>query len=207
MLVYVLGLLGVAVFAVSGALAAGQKHFDWVGVVVLAVITSLGGGTLRDVLLDRPLIFWIKDPNYLWVAIGSAFLTILYCSCLRPPMKALLIADALGLALFAIVGAQIAEATGVPALVVVVMGILTGVAGGVLRDVLSNDVPLLFRSTETIYSVTALGGILAYLLLQEFSVQRATSSIIGVVIIAALRLWAIFFDIKLPVFRTPSDTE
>jgi uncharacterized membrane protein YeiH len=205
MIVYYLGLLGVFVFAVSGALAAGEKQFDWVGVVVLAVITSLGGGTLRDVLLDGPAVFWIEDPNYLVVAIASAFLTILYCKWLRPPVKSLQVADALGLALFAIVGAQVAETAGVPPLIVIVMGILTGVAGGVLRDILANEVPLLFRPTETIYSVAALGGIVLYLALQEVGVERVAAAISGVVLISLLRLSAIFFDLKLPTFNVSGD--
>lgn len=205
MLLYYLGLLGVAVFAVSGALAAGEKQFDWVGVVVLAVITSLGGGTLRDVLLDRPLVFWIADVNYLLIAIASAFLTITYCKFQRPPKKSLVIADALGLALFSIVGAQVAENAQAPALVIVVMGMVTGAAGGVLRDVLSNDVPLLFRPTETIYSTTALGGVLLYLALQHGGVERPLAAILGVLLVAILRISAIFFDIRLPTFSLPEE--
>lgn len=113
MIIYYLGLLGVAVFAISGALAAGRKGLDWVGVVVLAVVTSVGGGTIRDVLLNRQTIFWIEDPSYLWVALAASFFTIAYVRFFKPPTDALLFADALGLALFTIVGAQIAEAEGV----------------------------------------------------------------------------------------------
>lgn len=172
MIIYILSLLGVAVFAISGALAAGRKGLDWVGVVALAVVTSLGGGTIRDILLNRKAIFWIEDPAYLWIIFPAACFTIAYVRFLKPPMNALLIADALGLALFTIVGAQVAEAENAAALVVIVMGILTGVAGGVIRDVLSSEIPLLFRSTETLYSVAALGGVLVYLLLQEAGLNR-----------------------------------
>lgn len=205
MVIYYLSLIGVAVFAISGALAAGQKQFDWVGVVVLAIVTSLGGGTIRDVLLNRELIFWIHDPNYLWVAFFSAFFTIFYCKFLKPPMKGLLIADALGLALFAIAGAQVAEDAGAPVSAIIVMGVITGVAGGVLRDVLANEVPLLFRATETIYSVAALGGIILYLYLQTVGIEKAMAAILGTVLIAVLRLSAIFFSIRLPIFNSPID--
>ncbi len=205
MIIYYLGLLGVAVFAVSGSLAAGRKGLDWVGVVVLAIVTSLGGGTIRDVLLNRQAIFWIENPSYLWIAFASSCLTILYVRFLRPPMNALLIADALGLALFSIVGAQIAEFESSSTIVIIVMGILTGVAGGVIRDVLTSEIPLLFRSTETLYSVAALGGILFYLLIQAFGVDRTIASFCGVGLGAALRFSAIFWKIRLPAFLVSAD--
>ena len=116
--------------------------------------------------------------------------------------RGLLIANALGLALSSIVGAQVAESAGVSLLVVVVMGILTGVAGGVLRDVLSNDIPILFRANETIYSVAALAGIVLYLSIQMLGLEKAIASMLGVSLIAVLRLLAILFDIKLPTFST-----
>ncbi|MCL4137891.1 UNVERIFIED_CONTAM: hypothetical protein GTU68_039501 [Idotea baltica] len=184
----------------SGALAAGEKSLDWVGVIALASVTALGGGTIRDVLLNRTDVFWIADTTFLWVILLSSFLTIAYVKFLKPPMNSLLIADALGLALFSIQGAQIAESEGAPFLIVVLMGILTGVAGGVLRDVLMNQIPFLFRASQPIYSVAAAGGILFYLLLQNFEVDAAIASWLGVAVIAALRLAAIVWKIKLPTF-------
>lgn len=205
MIIYYLGLLGVAVFAISGALAAGRKGLDWVGVVVLAVVTSVGGGTIRDVLLNRQTIFWIEDPSYLWVALAASFFTIAYVRFFKPPTDALLFADALGLALFTIVGAQIAEAEGVSTLIVIVMAILTGVAGGVIRDVLTSEIPLLFRSTETLYSVAALGGVLVYLLLQEFGLDKTFASLLGIAFVAILRFLAIIYKIRLPAFHVSEE--
>lgn len=200
MIIYYLGLLGVSVFAISGSLAAGRKGLDWVGVVVLATVTALGGGTLRDLLLNRETIFWVQDTMYLWVTFVSSCLTILYVKFFRPPDNALLIADALGLALFSILGAQIAEAMGSSSLVIIVMGILTGVAGGVIRDVLTGEIPLVFRPTETLYSVAALGGIIFYVLLQMIGVERNSASVCGISMVAALRFAAIFWKIRIPKF-------
>ena len=205
MIIYYLGLLGVAVFAVSGGLAAGRKGLDWVGVVSLGVVTSLGGGTLRDVFLNRSFIFWIAEPSYLWAACGASCFTILYFRFFKPPVNALLIVDALGLALFTIVGAQIAEAEGASFPVIVVMAILTGVAGGVIRDILMNEIPLLFRSTETLYSVAALAGTLLYLALQELSIDRSVASLCGIALVAVLRFAAIFWKIRLPAFHVGTD--
>lgn len=136
MVLYLLDLIGVAVFAVSGALAAGRKQMDLLGVAVIATVTAIGGGTLRDILLDRNPVFWIEDPTYLLVILAAAALTLLYARFHKPPRTSLLIADALGLALFTISGAQLAEEQKLSAVIVVLMGTITGTAGGVLRDVL-----------------------------------------------------------------------
>ncbi len=114
MLLYVLDLIGVAVFAVSGALAAGRKHLDLLGVIVLGLVTAIGGGTIRDLLLDRHPLFWLADPAYLIVIVAVALLTVAYVRWRPPPAATLLYADAVGLAMFSIAGARIAERAGVP---------------------------------------------------------------------------------------------
>jgi uncharacterized membrane protein YeiH len=201
MTVYALSLLGVAVFAASGALAAGRKRFDWIGVGVIAVVTAIGGGTLRDLLLDRHQIFWIADPAYLWVVLGSAVATLLYVRRRRPPRGSLLVADALGLALFTISGAQVAEQQGLPGVIVVTMGAITGAAGGVLRDVLCNEVPLLFGPMDTLYATAAIAGASAYLGLQAAGVERAPAALLGMGVVAGLRLAAIAWELRLPGAR------
>lgn len=199
MVFYILDLVGVAVFAVSGALAAGRTGLDLLGVVVLAALTAVGGGTLRDLLLNRHPIFWITDATYLTVIIVSALFTVGYVRVLPPPGNALLVADALGLALFAMSGAQVAEALQRPPLIVVLLGTMTGVAGGVLRDVITAQIPLLLR--RDIYATAAIGGIALYLLLQAAGMKRSWAFGVGMVLVAALRLFAIWWDWQLPVFR------
>jgi uncharacterized membrane protein YeiH len=201
MILYALSLLGVAVFAASGALAAGRKGFDWIGVGAIAVVTAIGGGTLRDLLLDRHPIFWIADPAHLWVVLGSATVTLVYVRRHRPPDSLLLVADALGLAFFTISGAQVAEQQGLPGLAVVAMGVITGTAGGVLRDVLCNEVPLLFGPLDTLYATAALAGAGAYLALQAGGVERDGAELFGMGLVAALRLAAIAWQLRLPGVR------
>jgi uncharacterized membrane protein YeiH len=198
MLLYVLDLIGVAVFAVSGALAAGRKHLDLLGVIVLGLVTAIGGGTIRDLLLDRHPVFWIADPVYLPVSLAAAVATMLYAGRRRPPENALAIADALGLALFTIGGAQVAEAGGANGIVVVVMGAITGVAGGVMRDVLSAEVPMILRRGQ-LYATPTIAGATAYLLLERGGVPTAPATLIGMGGIAVLRLSAIVWDLTLPV--------
>lgn len=203
MILYVLNLIGVAVFASSGTLAAGRKGFDLMGVAVISIVTAVGGGTIRDVLLDRHPVFWIADPLYLWTAFASAASTLVYVQHRNPPDNALLVADALGLALFGLAGAQIAEDLGLAGIIALLMGTITGVAGGVVRDVLTGEIPLLFRASETLYATPAIIGITAYLALEELQAGRPVASLVGMVIIVAIRFAAIFWKLRLPALRVP----
>lgn len=203
MLLYVFDLMGVAVFAVSGALAASRRGLDLFGIVVVAAITAIGGGTLRDLLLDRHPIFWILDSTYLAVTCAAALLTVAYVRFLPVPHRALLVADALGLALFAISGARIAETSGLGPVIVILLGTMTGVAGGVLRDVLSAQVPLILQ--REIYATAAVAGISVYLLLQALGVPRPIPSAAGMVSVVVLRLLAIRRGIHLPAGRPPPE--
>lgn len=190
---------GVAVFALSGALVAGRKRLDLLGVVVIAAVTAIGGGTVRDLLLDRHPVFWIANPIYLYVILAAAAAAIVYTRRFQPPERLLLVADALGLALFTISGAQIAESAGLPGIAVVLMGTLTGSAGGVIRDVLTAEIPMVLRRGQ-IYATAAIAGAVVYLVLQRAGVDRAAAGILGMSVVAALRLAAIVWHITLPVF-------
>lgn len=200
MLRYLLDMIGVAVFAISGALAAGRRGLDLIGVVVLGVVTAIGGGTIRDVLLNRHPIFWLADPNYLIVITASALLTVAYVRWRPAPHSALLVADALGLALFSVVGAQIAEGAGLPAVSCILLGTVTGTAGGVVRDVLGAEVPLVLRRGN-LYATAAIAGTGTYFLLQFAGIARANASFAGMFVCAALRFASIWWGLKLPVFQ------
>ncbi len=199
----VLDFVGVAVFAVSGALAAGRKHLDLLGVIVLALATAIGGGTIRDVLLARQPIFWLADGWYIVVITASALLTVAYTRWRRPPHSALLVADALGLALFSITGAQIAERSGLPAVSGIVLGTITGSAGGLVRDVLSAEIPLVLRR-GSLYATAAIAGTATYFVLERLGALRPIPSVIGMLVIVGLRLAAILWGLQLPVFKLDS---
>ncbi|MGF1459516.1 MAG: trimeric intracellular cation channel family protein [Leptolyngbyaceae cyanobacterium] len=197
---YVLDMLGVAVFAISGALTAGRKHLDLLGVMIVAFVTALGGGTIRDLLLDRSPVFWVQQPDYLLVAMGTGLLTILYTRYFSPPQRTLLLADAGGLALFSISGAQIAEAAQLHSLIVIFMGTCTGVVGGVMRDVLLVEIPMVLRSNN-IYATAAIAGIALYLGLQTLRLSTASAALAGMLAIIVLRLAAIVWGLSLPTYR------
>jgi uncharacterized membrane protein YeiH len=198
---YVLDLIGVAVFAVSGALAASHRGLDLFGIAVLAAVTAIGGGTVRDLLLGRHPVFWVKNPMYLYVILAATAIAVLGATYIANLETPLLVADALGLGLFALSGAQIAEQDHHAPIVIVLTGTMTGVAGGVVRDILSGVVPLLLR--RDIYATAAIAGICLYLLLQKTRIKRSWAFIIAILSVVALRLLAIAFSWQLPTFAAP----
>jgi uncharacterized membrane protein YeiH len=203
-LLFVLNLLGEAVFAVTGVLAAARKSLDLLGVLVIAIITAIGGGTLRDLLLDRHPIFWFHEKEHLLVIVAASVLTLIYLHYRRPPDRSLVIADALGLALFTIGGTQVAHGAGQPAVVAVIMGVMTGVAGGVIRDVLTAEIPLIFRRGN-LYATPAITGAALYLVLLGTGVPRPLPTVIAMTLIVGLRLASIVWGLRLPAFTLPVD--
>ena len=191
-------LIGCGVFAITGAIIAYQQKMDGVGVVVLAAVTAIGGGTIRDLLLDVP-VFWLEQTSYIYAIIVSSLIAILWInSSKKLPEKALELADALGLALFVVMGTEKALNAGAPPLTAVIMGTITGCFGGMIRDVLANEIPLIFR--KELYAVCCIAGALSYvLLLMHFSTM--ISSVVAFTIILLLRLMAIKWQLVMPVFK------
>jgi len=201
---HALELLGVAVFAVSGVLAAGRKGLDLLGVAVVAIVSAIGCGTLRDLLLDRHPTFWIADTTYIWVILAATALTLAYVRFWIATRRALLVADALGLAFFTIAGVQIAEQAGVSELIAVLMGVITGVAGGVFRDVLTREIPLVMRPGR-LYATAAITGAAIYVILVGWRITPDAAAVAGMASIAGLRLAAILWRLELPAVELPQD--
>ena len=197
-LFYWIGLVAVAVNALTGVIEAGRKQMDLIGVVMVGCATALGGGTVRDVLLDRT-VFWINDQTYLIVALVATLATFVAVRGLRLPPRLFLVPDAIGLALFTVAGTQIALQLNAPWLVASLLGVITGVVGGVLRDVLCNDVPLIFVRGE-LYASAAWAGALALIGLQALGLSGVAAAWVAMAIILALRLAAMAFRITLPTY-------
>lgn len=198
MLLHYLFIMGICVEAITGALAAGRKRMDFFGVMLIACITSLGGGTVRDVLFNTYPLTWVVHPEYLLFTSLCAFLTIFIAHSLIRIMKAFLILDALGLSAFVILGTQKVLAHGMSPSVAVISGMITGICGGMLRDILCNDIPLVLR--KELYAVIALAGALLFITLAHFHVPHNINIIITLISIFTARLLAIFFHIQIPVF-------
>ncbi|ASP18863.1 membrane protein [Antarctobacter heliothermus] len=189
----------VLVFALTGALVASRAQLDIVGFAFLAGVTGLGGGTLRDVLLDRPPI-WVADQTYLGVVTGAAVLVFFTAHLLESRMKAILWLDALALGVAVAAGAGLAQRLGQPPAVVLVMGIATGCAGGLARDVVANEVPLVLKQGE-LYVTCALAGSLATVLAVGVGAPPALAAALTALVTIGLRAGSLALGWRLPVYK------
>ena len=200
MLVFWLDILGTAVFAISGVLLAGKLRMDPFGVLVLGVVTAVGGGTIRDMALANGPVFWVKDPTDLVVAMITCVLTLLLVrQPRRLPKWILPVLDAVGLAVFVGIGVNKAFAADASPLVAICMGVITGVGGGIIRDVLAREIPMILR-TEIYATACIIGGIVDATAFATVGMPLQQAMMLGMVITLAIRLAAIRWHLKLPAF-------
>jgi uncharacterized membrane protein YeiH len=191
----------VSVAAITGVLAARGKQVDLFGVLVLALVTAFGGGTVRDVLLGNLPVFWTADQSFILNASITAVVTFYLVRFHELPVSVLMVADAFALALFTMIGTRKAAAVSVAPAIVVIMGVTTGVAGGILRDLLIGEIPLVFRREIYLYATAAFGGALCFVLLHQYGAGAQMSAIVSLLATLLLRLAGIRWKIQLPMFR------
>lgn len=196
--IFALEIFGVVVFAVSGALTAARKEMDILGFILIAAVTGLGGGTLRDMVLDSGPVLWVREPIYVLLCCGSAIVTFFAAPFLASRLKTLIWADAIGLSVFAVLGTQAAEAAGATPVIAAMMGVVTATFGGILRDVVCNEYPLVLE--PEIYATAALAGSATYLGIAALG-HPTVATIAGFTIAFVIRGSAIVFRIRLPRYR------
>ena len=201
---YALEHFAVAVCAVTGVLAGKGKQLDLFGVVVLALVTALGGGTIRDLVLDVSPIFWIADPHYVHTAVVAALATFIIARFWELPQTVLLVADAFGLALFTMVGVEQSLACGVAGTIAIFLGVVTGVGGGLMRDVLTGEIPLVFRRGIYLYATAAFCGAGLFLSLNHFFPGQPQNRLLAIGAVLILRLAGIRWKLGLPLFQPRS---
>ncbi|ABZ75617.1 protein of unknown function UPF0126 [Shewanella halifaxensis HAW-EB4] len=202
--IYFFDLCGTAVFALSGALAAGRHKMDPFGVLVLASVTAIGGGSIRDALLGTTPVFWIQDHNYITVILITVILTFIFVrKPKRVPRYILPVADALGLALFTVIGVEKALNLELSGMTAVVMGLITGVGGGIIRDLLCQQVPMVLR-TEIYATASIMGGI-CYTISLHLGAADMFALLFAMSTALVIRLAAIRWHLSLPAFdlKTP----
>ncbi|MDI5932864.1 trimeric intracellular cation channel family protein [Halomonas kalidii] len=198
-LVYWLDMAGLIVFALSGVILACRARMDPFGMLVLAAVTGIGGGTLRDLVLGIRPVFWVSEPTYLWVILGTVGLSILGFHYIHRLSRVFLpVADAFGLALFTVIGTHKALLLETPGVVAVLMGLLTGVAGGMVRDVLARRVPMVLR--QEVYATASIAGGVTYVMLEALGSPVAVTIALALGVTLFLRLAAIYWRLTLPVF-------
>ena len=198
---YWITLVAVIVSSASGVLKAGFKEFDLFGVIIIAIATGLGGGSLRDMLLDRD-VFWIQDQIFFIASFASAVFIFITARLVIVPPKLFLVADAAGLAAFGIAGTLASLMVGAPPILASFMGVMTGTMGGIFRDVLCNEQPIVFHSP--LYATVSWGGSLIFIGLLHYSLDITLAAIIAGLSIFVTRLLAIYYNITLPKFRFKS---
>ena len=197
--IYLLDILGTFAFAISGALVASEQKFDLFGVVIIAFVTAVGGGMLRDILINAHPINWIGDLNYIYIIFAAVLATFLFKSKILPLYKTLFLFDTVGISVFTLLGLQKGLTFDLHPLVALIMGMISAVFGGVLRDVLTNKVPLIFE--KEIYASACLAGGISYLILNYLEVFKDYNFIISASVIIIVRLIAVKFHLQLPKIK------
>jgi uncharacterized membrane protein YeiH len=202
--IYLLDLFGVFVFALSGAMAADRRRMDLFGFIVIALLPALGGGTLRDVIIDAP-VFWLTDPLYLLMALAAAVLTFIAANAIHRAADWLVWADAVGLSLFCVLGAAKTLALGFGPVNAVLMGVMTAVVGGIIRDVVCNEVPLILR--RDVYATAAFAGAAGYVALVHLGLGEPVAIWAGAAVCFTVRGAALVWNLSLPRRGEGSDVD
>ena len=189
-------ILGTVAFAISGVLVAMEKRLDLFGVGIIALVTAIGGGTLRDLLIGSTPVTWATTPLYMYVILGSVLFAIVFQSRLKYLRKSLFLFDTIGIGLYTMVGVEKGVQAGLEPLICVTLGTITASFGGVLRDILCNEIPVIFR--KEIYATACILGGVGYFLLLKIPVPEAYAYLSGIALVIGIRLLAVRYRIALP---------
>ncbi|WP_422091896.1 trimeric intracellular cation channel family protein [Tenacibaculum ovolyticum] len=195
-IIYTLDIAGTFAFAISGALVAIKKDFDIFGVIIIAFVTAVGGGMMRDVLINAHPINWINDINYIWTILTAVGATFLFRSRIAPLRKTMFLFDTIGISVFTLSGLEKGLAYDLHPFVALVMGMVSAVFGGVIRDVLTRKVPLIFK--KEIYASACLAGGVVYLILSNFNINKDLHFVIPAAVIFIIRTVVVKYKLELP---------
>lgn len=198
LLLFIITYTGVAAAAVSGVMEARRKDMDIVGAVTVAFITALGGGTLRDLLLGRLPVFWIAEESFAILAVITAVITFYSSPFLHLSSRSILIPDALGLGMFSILGAEFGLQAHCSWFVASLMGVTTGVFGGIFRDIICNQIPYVFARSAQLYATCSAVGAWIYILSVHAGTSQSIATLLGVLVVVVLRVIAVRYNLRLP---------
>lgn len=199
----ILDISGTIAFAISGVLVAMEKRLDVFGLIIIAFVTAIGGGTLRDLLIGNTPVVWMRDGTYVLTILGSVLCSILFAKQLKYLRKSLLLFDTIGIGVFTIIGIQKGLEADLSPVICMALGTMTACFGGVIRDTLCNDIPVIFR--KEIYATACICGGLCYFLLDTLSLPSTYINLISVLVVIIIRLLAVRFNVALPnIYRNTS---
>ncbi len=191
----IIDILGTIAFSVSGALTAMKKRLDLFGIFIIAFVTALGGGTLRDILIDMP-VTWMRDLTFVYVIVGATIVAILFRKKLNYVRRSLFLFDTIGIALYTVVGVEKGIEANFPPLVCIALGTMSACFGGVIRDILCNEIPIIFR--KEIYATACILGGTVYFLLLETPLSQDVIVLLSGSIVIVIRILAVLFNLSLP---------
>jgi uncharacterized membrane protein YeiH len=203
-LLLIIDILGTMAFAVSGALIAMKKRLDPFGIAIIAFVTAIGGGTLRDLLIDAD-ITWMRDMTFVYVIFGSTILAIIFRKKLQYVRRSLFLFDTIGIALYTIVGVEKGIAADFPPIICIALGTISACFGGVIRDILCNEIPIIFR--KNIYATACIVGGGAYFLLERTPLSEDIVVVIAGALVILIRILAVTFNWSLPNFYPEGDDQ
>ena len=198
-LLYLLDMVGIIACAIAGTLLAQHKGFDIAGCILVSMVNAIGGGTLRDMALDRHPLFWMTDLNYVIVITVTSLVLQIFFHLYHKIDNALKLFDAIGLAAFSVIGFKVALTQGMSPLIAIMMGVWTAIIGGMLRDIICNEIPLVLQ--REIYITASIAGSVTYLCMQYVGVSAGINEFIMLFVIFAVRMLALRFDWHLPSIR------
>lgn len=199
-ILFVLDIMGTTAFAISGALVAMNKKFDPFGVFIIAFVTAVGGGTLRDVLIGRQPVIWMQNPIYVYAIIAAVIITVVFRKNLKTLSKSLFLFDTIGLGIFTIIGTEIGINANFHPLISISLGTMSAAFGGVIRDILCNEIPVIFR--KEIYATACIFGAITFIILNKLNLDPTIVYTSTTLIVIIIRLVAVKFHLSLPPFYT-----
>ncbi|MCF8715026.1 trimeric intracellular cation channel family protein [Joostella atrarenae] len=197
MFYYIIDLLGTIAFTISGVMVAMNKRLDPFGIFIIGFVTALGGGTIRDVLLGIKPVTWLINSTYMYVVMGTVLFAVIFRDKLKYFNKSLFLFDTIGIGLYTVVGLEKGVAAGLHPIMCIALGTVSACFGGVLRDILCNEIPVIFRRKEIYATVCILGGV-TYFILKFFSIESNIAFAIPIIVVIVVRLLAVKYGLKLP---------
>ena len=192
----IIDILGTIAFAISGVITATKKRMDLFGILIIATVTSVGGGTLRDLLIGKSPVSWLLDSTFVYIIVATTIVGIIFRKQLRYVRRSLFLFDTIGIALYTVTGVEIALLINLDPVICVALGTITACFGGVIRDILCNEIPVIFR--KEIYASACISGGTLYVIMHHYGIAAGVNAVVSGLVVVIIRTLAVVYEVQLP---------
>ncbi|MEE3149288.1 MULTISPECIES: trimeric intracellular cation channel family protein [Leeuwenhoekiella] len=192
----IIDILGTIAFAISGVITATKKRMDLFGILIIATVTSVGGGTLRDLLIGKSPVSWLLDSTFVYIIVATTIVGIIFRKQLRYVRRSLFLFDTIGIALYTVTGVEIALLINLDPVICVALGTITACFGGVIRDILCNEIPVIFR--KEIYASACIAGGTLYVIMHHYGIAAGVNAVVSGLVVVVIRTLAVVYEVQLP---------